>query len=88
MSDNFIKPAKFQYSPRIPGYKHDAVEVKQNDSGNAPVLRPVVVLGDPRDGNMVIDKRVFDEQTTLLGEILEELMKITMHLNQLTEIER
>jgi hypothetical protein len=81
------KPSKFQYSPRIPGYKHDAVEVNQSDTGNAPVLRPVVVLGDPNEGAVVIDRALFEAQVICLGKILEELQKMNEHLNQITEYE-
>jgi hypothetical protein len=86
-------PSKVDYETSVPGYRMDAVEIKQEDTGGAFVRRPVVGLGDEEsyytakitpEGGLAIDS----PSLATLECILEELKLIRMHLNQLTEIER
>ena len=46
-------PRKYQYQRRVTEEKFDGVEVLQGDTGAAPVIRPVVVIGDPDNSSHV-----------------------------------
>jgi PII-like signaling protein len=87
------KPKKFEFVPSAFDRKHDAVDIKQEDTGGAYVHRQVIGLGDGEEyhtakvtaeGGLAVSTPAVE----ILEAVLQELKVMNMHLNHLTELER